>query len=362
MLYLRGRTVSVIFCVVSMLAYGSAFSQTLVRFDTGFTVECRDVTPPERRKLYPASRVIEVIIRVSPNIVAGSERELHELYFEMICPDRVARVLSFVPNSELTSDVVDGTIAVRIARGVGEGQLRYAVSPKAGAARAGAAYEVTEVKFELLAPKHVLVASGTLEREHGAFFKLRRSTQGTLEKAREFALLMEVPAGWRGGNFTVRCIAQGATRWPWRDHPIVGQATFAVGFYKQGDQEAKELANELAEKQQDLFDTIGRDAAEAATTEDGWVRVISRWFLTRWLRDQTPPSWPFRDSPGGALAGLPIHHLLSTGTVPANITGPALAEAVAAYRNRAAAELPSTLAEAQDEFEAAKAALRALNN
>ncbi len=232
-----------------------------VGFDVSYSVECRDVTPEEFSLTNPDEKVIEATYRVSVLMLSGREQDLDELMFVVISPARRLRVVDFLPRTEVATDIegaveVSGTVedaksfditlggrAVAEYAGV-EGQL----SPSAGVGRTHR--ELANETFKRLPPKHLLLASGTIAREYGVFFKLKPSTQGTFEGMREFVVQYVVPQRWSGDWAAVDCIARATTKNYFREKQIeVGRRRVYVGLYQQGDVEAKAAARRLSESQ-----------------------------------------------------------------------------------------------------------------
>ncbi len=101
------------------------------------------------------------------------------------------------------------------------------------------------------APKELVVASGTTDREHGVFFRLRPSRAASLEGAKEFTFLATVPKTWRGDVCTISCTAR-ANKDSFFSTAIVpaGRLVVDVGMHLAGDAEAASLAQELRRVQE----------------------------------------------------------------------------------------------------------------
>jgi hypothetical protein len=121
----------------------------------------------------------------------------------------------------------------------------------------------------LLPPLDVVVASGTIHQGHGVYFKLKPSTQTTLEGMKLFSAICAVPSGWRGGCLKLRCEALALDRGviPAFDRQVEGgSAVFGLALYLEGDGEAERLANHIATCQQELCAFLADDAHEVATS------------------------------------------------------------------------------------------------
>jgi hypothetical protein len=75
------------------------------------------------------------------------------------------------------------------------------------------------------------------------FFKLKPSTQESLQGARAFSCKFIVPQEWRGDWLLVSCIARGETkRQLLKKIDECGRGRFIVGLYLEGDPLARQLA------------------------------------------------------------------------------------------------------------------------
>ncbi|MCA9261065.1 MAG: hypothetical protein KDA61_17740, partial [Planctomycetales bacterium] len=94
-----------------------------------------------------------------------------------------------------------------------------------------------------VAPQQVVVASGTIDEQHGALFKLRPSPQTTLEGAHELTMQLAVPSNWRGGSLRVRCGARGQERFLWIKQSKSWNVVEApIALFLAGDSEARHAA------------------------------------------------------------------------------------------------------------------------
>jgi hypothetical protein len=221
---------AVCFWVACLLTVAVARAETpVVVFDLPLTVECRDVTPQRYEAAYQR-KIFEAVVRISPQLQEGEEKDLKKLHYE-ISTEQQMPVVSYAPSSQVTSDVAGGSIAIQTDDHHGQLLVHYLITPAAGDGTLKADLNSSHAQYMLLAPKQILVASGTIERGCGVYYELKPSTQDTLQKQREFACLFEVPAAWRADYITV-----------------------SVGLYRQDDGEAKEVANQLARRQQACLD------------------------------------------------------------------------------------------------------------
>jgi hypothetical protein len=251
--------------VVLFVAVVGPFSSSPARiaFDLPGTIECRDVTPDGFAASHPALKVIEGKFRISARIVAGDEGGIVDLLYMLVSPDLNTHFQDYLPNTTLESTVADDLIeitettetakAADVSAHVGYKALGGGV----GLSKATKTSESSH--YKQIAPKALVVASGTTGREHGVFFKIKPSKSASLEGAKEFTFLATVPKSWRGGWCTVSCAARATVRsWFSRDVVPGGVAQAQVGLFLLGDAEAYELADELHKVQQSHVTALDR--------------------------------------------------------------------------------------------------------
>jgi hypothetical protein len=256
-----GRWKWAVVTAVVLIGTASRAEVPVVVFDVPLTTECRDVTPQGFREAYQRE-IIEAVFKVSPQLMVGEEADLKKLHYE-ISTEQQMPVVSYLPNAEVATDVVNGTIAIQNSSHHGEISFRYLILPTTGDGNLTGNLESSHAQFGLLAPKQLLIAAGTIERGCGVYFQLRQSSQDTLQKQREFACLFDVPAAWRADAVTVRCSAKGIKRGlgGLLDSDVdCGSGLLSVGLYKREDGEARAYADMLARKQQVYLSQLAEQA------------------------------------------------------------------------------------------------------
>lgn len=234
-----------------------AASPPVVRFSTGRAVACRDVTSPEFAAAHPAEKLIEAQFRVSVLLWDGSEEDIDELLVLIASPERRLQVVDFWPKTESVTDITGpiersetndsnraAEAGVKANLNGGLAGVTGQITPSLSASR----NKHTTVKemYRKLPPKQLLLASGPLNADSSVFFKLKPSTQFSLEGAKLFSCVFAVPAHWRGDWATLTCLAKGRN-----DRQLVtrveecGRATFVLGLYLEGDAEAQLAAEQL---------------------------------------------------------------------------------------------------------------------
>jgi hypothetical protein len=110
------------------------------------------------------------------------------------------------------------------------------------------------VHFAKKPAMEALTASGTIERQRGVYFKMRQSTQLTLEGSRQFRIVFEVPDGWRADLLDVVIEAVG-TEAGHRRQRVLATQPFVVATYQDFDEYAGRAAANYIKQQVALSQT-----------------------------------------------------------------------------------------------------------
>ena len=211
-----------------------------VEFDFARSVECCDVTPAERTYQYPHQRLVKLSLPISVRFRGVAAEDVDELDMEINGTAAGLSVFDFAPDTQLASDVkktIETTTTVKKDRSLdgslgGVLPIPYSeaiahVTPSINAAIARG--EVATEKMHRLPPKYAVVVSGTSSAGRGVFFKLKRSSQTSLEGVHELAVTFVAPVDWRGGKVLVGCSARGSRKMFWIDKPAtLGRAASEV--------------------------------------------------------------------------------------------------------------------------------------
>ncbi|MBM4000028.1 MAG: hypothetical protein FJ297_10910 [Planctomycetes bacterium] len=242
--------------VVSMPAsHVAAWAGDLVEFDVPRSIACRDVSTEEFVALNPRERLMEARVPVS-TLLRTEERGLIEFLYRLDCRAYGEEIVDYAPKTTLETPLA-GNVGV---------ERRTEDSRNAGLSVAGdwdplgkgtgsagiSTKEMNTVKYDLLPPMDAVAASGTMNRRSSVYFKLRPTPRASLEGAREFTVVLRVPKEWRGEYVVVRCQAIGHRRSAapsLDDRGVLGDRTFSVALYGQGDAEAKAMAERFAESE-----------------------------------------------------------------------------------------------------------------
>ena len=233
----------------------SAARATQIDFDLPDAIECRDVTPPDFQAAHPTLKVVEGKLRISARVTEGAEPQVIDFLYTINNPDKTMRFQDYLPNTMLESAVAEDQIEISDANENakatgGEVHVAYKLFG------IGASHNQTSKKSEAshykqIASKELVLASGTTNREHGVFFRLRPSRAASLEGAKEFTFLATVPKTWRGDLCTIACAARAMkSSFLSTSAAPAGAVRAEVGVHLTGDAEASALIGELHRAQE----------------------------------------------------------------------------------------------------------------
>ena len=241
----------------------------VVQFDVEHTVGCRDVTSPEFAELNPTERLIEVRFQISTFIERGDSNDLIEVLYTIESPRKAFRVVDFEPKTTLDSEYAGNVGFERkkeksVTLGLGlSGPFPHVASADASTSTQNKT--LTTVRYELVPPKELLAASGTIQRGHGVYFKLKPSRRTTFEGAKEFVVVMRVPDDWRADYVHVRCEASANRRGAvYQLHESVrcGAKSFVLALYSEGDLMGRRAAEFFVRRELQLRRAAARHERE----------------------------------------------------------------------------------------------------
>ena len=255
-----GRYPVIFLFAVSLFVTGSSSSifgaDDDVRFDVPAIIPAREMII-DGAVMTTAEKLIEVVIPVSTQIDADLRGAIDEFRFDVFWNRSAVAVVEYGPKTRTVSDI-EGLISIEKRK---DKNSSLGLSLKSGyqdmvtgtlqgqlANKTGSTYRYSEV------PQHeILVASGTIKRGTGTFFRFHPSKRETLEGGRDLVVAYRVPASWRGGILQVECRAVGEKKLigPWGDSIKIGRS-FVMPVYLEGDDQAREIAIEFAKSQQTL--------------------------------------------------------------------------------------------------------------
>jgi hypothetical protein len=223
-------------------------------FDFGRTLECRDVTPADFAETYPDERIVECTLRLSVYLTEGDIAEVDSIRVEIADCDRRLRVFDLSPSTRMESALagdIEWTKTTESSHSLGAslggelpaivGDVVANVTPSISGASSGR--ELVTEKQLRVAPKQTVVASGTINHEHGVFFTLRPSPVSSLEGVHELTVAFIVPVEWRGDAVRVTCRASGQQKLLWvKQVKVWAEKSSGVALYLAGDSAARRAA------------------------------------------------------------------------------------------------------------------------
>ncbi len=230
-------------------------AQTKVRFDLPDAIECRNVTPDKCKAEHPHLMAIEGKFRLSARITKGSESDIVDFLYILVSPSLRLKIHDYLPNTTLESALADDHIEVaenteNSQSATEDAHIGYKIFSLGGTLNQSTK-KTEQNHYKQIVPKALVLASGTTNREHGVFFKLRPSNAASLEGAKEFTFLAVVPRDWRGDWCTLACAARSKRKsFLPGDPDLAGIEETHIGLYLSGDQEASNLAEQLCTVQE----------------------------------------------------------------------------------------------------------------
>ena len=285
--------------VVAVVSFGALLScnasvadETRIVFDLPDTIECRDVTPEQFAAAHASLKVIEGKFRISARISEGIEGNIVDFLYIVDSPSKRMKIQDYLPNTTLESVVANDQIEVvesseLATSSAGEAGVSYrSLAASATKSRTSATSDTS--RYKKIAPKKLVLASGTVNREHGVFFKLRPSTGTSLEGAKDFTFLATVPKAWRGDWCTVSCAARANSgSFFSKTYKSAGVERSQIGMYLAGDHEAADCAEEFRKVQESnatvLDEQLKKNEVQVQATMYEAVKFLGRWEDTRML-------------------------------------------------------------------------------
>jgi hypothetical protein len=265
---------------LSSLAPAFATGPT-VAFDLAYAVECREVPCGEPTN-HPGEKLMEADLKVSVRIEQGDEQDLDDLTFEITSVDKRLRIVDFLPRTQVQNSSTESVEVVKTTENVqslgastgtplsyqradAHGTLTLQPLP-AGSAGATHRKAITETT-KRVPPGKVVVTSGTVDNEHGVFFKLRASATTSLEGVKPLSFRFVAPQEWHGDWVLLSALARRKVKphWVFKGGDECGQTKAFIALYEQGDAGAERAAQALAEAQE-LYFSIEENAQRRAAT------------------------------------------------------------------------------------------------
>lgn len=235
--------------ITACFAFTATADESCVRFDIPSVVASCDVTTEEI--LLENQRLVEIVIPVSALIGCDNNKSVMEMMIQVRALGSGMQVDDYSPRTQLYSDV-DGTVAVeqneQTNSSIGidaSGNIADSVrlNGKVGTGKTKGASQ----RFQRIPEQKLLLASGTISRGNGVYFKFRHSPQTTLEGGHEIAITLRVPLTWRGGMLRIDCLASGTEKYFMGESEFTaGNDSFVVATWLKGDLEAQQIVEQYS--------------------------------------------------------------------------------------------------------------------
>lgn len=266
----------VVFWWSLVLLTSFAIANDEVQFDVPVVVEASKVPSPLDES---NEQVIKIVVPVS-TIVNADDIKLNGFNFNVHWNRNIYPLVDYAPRTTTQSNV-DGTITVvqnqEQATNFGLNSSVTAETLGTVGGNLGSNWKNEQtLRFQRKPKQVLLVASGTIQRGTGAFFRFFPNDQLTLEGGRDLSVTFRVPATWRGGVLRVVCSASGTRSvFVGVGEPVNVTQTFVVPTCLKGDEEAREIAIQYVQNEIELRrDWTGyRERLEATKPKDLLSRI-----------------------------------------------------------------------------------------
>ena len=224
-----------------------------IEFDVPAMIGVREVLPSSFAK----SKVVEILLPISTVIDSGSRGDVDEFRFDVSWNRSVYPLFDYGPRTQTVSSV-EGLLTIEESENRSSGFKAGLSGKPFELASANLSSDVGSGKskrksFQEVPQHDILVASGTIDRGTGAFFRFHGSKRDTLEGGRDLILAYRVPDSWRNGILKVECRATGTRKVAGLfEEPFEVGRSFVVPLFIDGDPVGQQLAIDFARAEQGL--------------------------------------------------------------------------------------------------------------
>jgi hypothetical protein len=285
-------TLSLFVFIIALQSVSSAASpvssdqETCVQFDAPRKVAACDVTPPEIMigvqpmpessapvpgsgavafvGVGPAAdqRLVQLAIPLTAQVTCPDKMPVMQVRFEIRMIGQDAQVVDYSPRTHLYSEF-DGPVSVESSQEQ-KGSLGLNIESdvlpgvRIGG-NAGSSVSGTQTEsYQRIPEQQVLLASGTIDRGQGVFFKFNQSPQTTLEGDHTVMVTLAVPLSWRGGLIRIDCtaMAQSTSIFGQIEQREAGRSSFVVATWAKGDLEALAVVDSYIASETNLRNAV----------------------------------------------------------------------------------------------------------
>ena len=230
--------------------------EAAVKFDVPALVGVREIPNLPTHILSATQKTIEVVIPVTSEVQFADRGNLQEFRFNVYWNRNVYPICDYGPKTTTFSEIegfvsIDTSTEKNATLGLTLNSGYQDLVTGTGRAELGNR-NGTKVHYQEVPQYEVLVASGTMNRGTGAFFRFHPSRKETLEGGRELVVAFQVPRSWRGGVLQVECQAKGSRKMLAWNEPFEISRAFILPIYLDGDDQARQSAAEFVRSEQQL--------------------------------------------------------------------------------------------------------------
>ena len=202
------------YCIAFLVFVSPACGdEPAIKFDVPALIGVKEAIYVEGQIPLGDEKIIEVVIPVTSEVRSRDRGNVAEFRFDIYWNRSVYPVADYVPKTQTVSEI-EGLISVEESNdknaGLGINLSSGYHDVVSGIAKADVSQRTgTKTKYQEVPLHEVLVASGTVQRGTGAFFRFHPSRRETLEGGRDLVVAYRVPQSWRGGVLKVECRADG---------------------------------------------------------------------------------------------------------------------------------------------------------
>ena len=263
-----------------------SLAQKNIEFDVPAIASAHEVSPAP----FAGDKLIEIVLPISTASNSKYRANIDEFRFDVSWNGSIYTIFDYGPKTQTVSGIeglktVEQNAARNASLNLNFSSKPFELSSANIVSDIGANNSKRET-YQEIPQQEVLVASGTIDRGTGAFFRFHQSRTNTLEGSRDLVLAYRVPADWQNGILKVECRASGNRRIAglWKEPFEIGRS-FIVPIYLEENSSAQKLAIDFATAEQEL-----RKAWLAFEIEMSNANPLQLLFTK--TNSQLPENWP----------------------------------------------------------------------
>jgi len=244
------------------IAWGVMAVQSLaqVHFDVNSSAPVRSLHPNGTFSQFPNSRLVAVDFDVSTLFQPGVAQSTREILIQCMSRREGVLIVDYSPKTELQTDVF-GPMQVVQEQDASRDMALQGLAGYPGIGSATGSWNQSEfqrqsIQYAQRPSLELTLASGSLQRQRGVYFKIRPNSQSTLEGSKTFSLVLSVPANWRADLLDVTVQAAGIDPRAGRRETVLAKQSFVIGIYQQNDAVAAQAIAEYVKQQSNLSRSV----------------------------------------------------------------------------------------------------------